>query len=60
MSTKPDPNIFDKLAQAFGTRPSQQPNTKVTIAEIIARKVSYVVYEGKLYKVTAEEAEITK
>ena len=50
-------NLFDKLADVFG---EQRPNSKVTIEEIIRRKTSMVLYEGKLYRVTAEEVEPTK
>jgi hypothetical protein len=50
-------NLFDKLADAFG---EQKPASKVTIDEIIRRKTSMVLHNGKLYRVTAEEVEPTK
>lgn len=51
-------NIFDKLAEAFGDAPPI--SSKVTIAEIIKRKSSVVLYNGKLYRITAEEVEAAK
>jgi len=52
-------NIFDKLADAFG---EQKPvvSSKVTIAELIKRKSSVVLFDGKLYRITVEETEVAK
>lgn len=51
-------NIFDKLAAVFGEE--DKPKSKVTIEEIIKRKSSLVLYDGKLYRITAEETEPKK
>jgi hypothetical protein len=55
-------NIFDKLSDAFDAFVEQKPPavSKVTIAEIIKRKSSMVLFNGKLYRVTAEEVEAAK
>jgi len=47
-------NIFDRLADAFG----EIVTNKVTIAELIRRKSSVVLYDGKLYRITVEEIEV--
>ena len=53
-------DFLEKLAAVFSDEPATPTNTKVTIDQIIARKSSYVLYNGKLYHITAEEAEVTK
>jgi hypothetical protein len=50
-------NIFDRLADAFG-EPKPIVTSKVTIAELIRRKSSVVLYDGKLYRITVEETEV--
>jgi hypothetical protein len=52
-------NILEKLAAVF-VDDVEPTKPKVTIENIIARKTSYVLHSGKLYKITAEEAEVTK
>lgn len=50
--------LFDVF---FNGRPAEPPrNTKVTIDEIVRRGVSFVTYDGKLYRVEAKECEFTK
>jgi hypothetical protein len=51
-------NLFDRLADAFREEPMVSSSTKVTIAEIVKRKSSVVLFDGKLYRITAEEMEV--
>lgn len=60
-------DLFDGIAKTmdvfFNGRPAQPrtvvPKASVTIVELIRRKTSYVRVNGKLYRVTCEEMEVT-
>jgi hypothetical protein len=57
-------DFFDgltRMADTFFNRrpaPKAESESKVTIGELIRRKVSHVSYDGKLYRIECSEVEV--
>lgn len=52
-------DVMENLKKIFKDAPSP-PNSKVTIAELVKRETSHIMFDGVIYQVTVKELEISK
>lgn len=53
-------SAFARFAEFFDGFPAQQPNSKVTIEELVRRGTSHVRVNDRIYRVQVTEIELTK